>query len=574
MSEFELEEPTPEKQSKAVGQPLPRLWKTEPDPEDEEALPGRPGAAKKASQDSEDPPSKPSSKSKASASKSKKSKAPAPEDDKKGKKVLLEDTPALDTIESRQRARLILGALIAVCVILPCWITYRVFLYDHSPINVTNDPGAAAMISPEIRPNPDQEARFIYNEAHEHAKRGQTDQAIGLLNKVAAVYRGTQTAADAKAALDRPKHQLPLFPDRPTVVAETKTDEPAPTQPPPPTAVVTAVPDQPRPTQGNATLVLPANPSEMIVAPAPLREKIETAKTNNVPARPLPQGFRAAPETGVHESGWPLMIVADRDGAPMVLVPSGSFTMGNDDGQTAEAPAHGVRLSTFYVDQHEVTNRQFRLFLGETHYHGQPPGKWLTDEKARAESELLPVVMVNAHDAKAFADWAGKQLPTEAQWEMAARSTDNRHYPWGDQPLKGVRPRVLHEIQQRMSFADDHSPCGAFDMGGNVEEWTRDWYDTKYFRGLAGKITDNPTGPSTRHRSSIQQQLVVKGGSKTWSLTHREGQPTDKRLPYLGFRCVLQVETAIAGAPSGTPAAAPSPGTPKPASSSAKDIPF
>ena len=137
------------------------------------------------------------------------------------------------------------------------------------------------------------------------------------------------------------------------------------------------------------------------------------------------------------------MIVGDRDGAPMVLVPSGSFTMGNDDGQPSEAPAHWVRLSTYYVDQHEVTNRQFRLFLNETHYHGQPPGKWLTDEKARAEPELLPVIMVNAHDANEFADWAAKQLPTEAQWEMAARSSDNRNYPWGNEPIKGsASPRL------------------------------------------------------------------------------------------------------------------------------------
>ena len=71
----------------------------------------------------------------------------------------------------------------------------------------------------------------------------------------------------------------------------------------------------------------------------------------------------------------------------MVLVPGGTFRMGNSEGQTAEAPEHQVRLSTYYIDQHEVTNRQFRLFLGESHYRGQPAGKWLTDEKARAESE-------------------------------------------------------------------------------------------------------------------------------------------------------------------------------------------
>ena len=79
--------------------------------------------------------------------------------------------------------------------------------------------------------------------------------------------------------------------------------------------------------------------------------------------------------SGIHESGWPLVIVGDRDGAPMVLVPGGTFSMGNNEGQPAEAPAHQVRLSTYYIDQHEVTNRQFRIFLGESHYHGQPAGQ-------------------------------------------------------------------------------------------------------------------------------------------------------------------------------------------------------
>jgi hypothetical protein len=572
----ETEEPQPSKKPKAVGQPLQRLWKAETDPDDGEIPlgPERPGAdraSKKASQDNNTPPFKPPSTSKPASSKSKKSKSSSAEEDKKGKKVLIEDTPALDTVESRQRARLIMGALVLACVLLSGWITYRVFLYNPSPIDVTEDNGALAQSSPEIRPNPDQEARFMYNQAHERAKSGQTDQAIKMLTRVAAVYKGTQTAAEAKAALDRPKHNLPLFTDRPTVVAEAKVDEPPPSQPAPPAAVITAEPEHPQPAQGNATLVLPTNPSEMIVAPPPLRQKIENARANSIAPRALPQGFHAKLEAGVHESGWPLVIVADRDGGPMVLVPSGSFTMGNDESLPSEAPEHAVRLSTYYVDQHEVTNRQFRLFLGETHYRGQPPGKWLTDEKARAESESLPVVMVNAHDAKAFADWAGKQLPTEAQWEMAARSSDNRRYPWGNQPIKGSRPRVLHEIEPKMSFADDVSQYGAFDLAGNVEEWTRDWYDSKYFRGLAGHVTDNPTGPSTRPRSSLQPQLVVKGGSKTWSLTHREGVPIEKRLPYLGFRCVLPVETAIAGAP-GAPLALPA--GPQPAAPNSKDIPF
>ena len=131
----------------------------------------------------------------------------------------------------------------------------------------------------------------------------------------------------------------------------------------------------------------------------------------------------------------------------MLLVPGGTFTMGNTEGQSAEAPEHEVRLSTYYIDQHEVTNRQFRLFLAESLYRGQPAGKWLSDEKASAESEKLPVVQVNFQDAEAFATWAGKQIPTEAQWEMAARSADGRRYPWGDDPPKWSNsPRTYRQI--------------------------------------------------------------------------------------------------------------------------------
>ena len=107
--------------------------------------------------------------------------------------------------------------------------------------------------------------------------------------------------------------------------------------------------------------------------------------------------------------------------------------MGTSDGQPVESPPHQVRLSAFYIDQHEVTNRQFRIFLRESRYHGQPPGKWLTDEKVKAERENAPVAHVNFQDAESFAAWANKQLPTEAQWELAARSNDGRKYPWGDE---------------------------------------------------------------------------------------------------------------------------------------------
>jgi formylglycine-generating enzyme required for sulfatase activity len=290
--------------------------------------------------------------------------------------------------------------------------------------------------------------------------------------------------------------------------------------------------------------VLPANPAETPVIPPSNQPRLAAA------ARPLPPGFQPNLEAGVHDSGWPLVIVGDRDGAPMVLVPGGTFTMGNDEGQAAERPAHQVRLSTYYIDQHEVTNRQFRLFLHETHYRGQPPGKWLTDVAARAEPDNLPVVRVNFHDAEAFSNWAGKQLPTEAQWEMAARSTDGRRYPWGDGSAKWSQPRTARQIDPVMSFPEDRSAYGVFDMAGNVEEWTRDWFDSRYYQSFSRQMADNPVGPKTRPRSL---QVAIRGAAKNWSVTHREGVPHDKRLATLGFRCVLAVE----GAGSAPTAAAP-----------------
>ena len=315
-------------------------------------------------------------------------------------------------------------------------------------------------------------------------------------------------------------------------------------------------------------LVLPSNAAEAVVVPPGVRNAAKSTGAATANARPLPPGFQANLQAGIHESGWPLVIASDRDGAPMVLVPGGTFTMGNSEGQSAEKPAHQVRLATFYIDQHEVTNRQFRTFLLETKYHGQPAGKWLTDDKARAEPENLPVVHVNFHDVSAYVAWAGKQLPTEAQWEMAARSTDGRRFPWGDDPPKWSKPRTARQIDPIMSFPEDVSAYGAYDMAGNVQEWTKDWYDSKYFQQFANRIAENPVGPTTKPRSK-DLPVVVKGGSKSWVVSHREGIPYEKRLAHVGFRCVLPVETPTVAGPAAQP-----PGTPASNAPGRSTVPF
>jgi sulfatase modifying factor 1 len=566
----ETEEPEGSNSARKPSRPLPRLWKSEsesppegPPPRDVE------GAAKKSGKGSLAAESQSSSKSKSSGGKSSswKRKASAGGEESSEKKVLIEETPSLDTYESRRRVRLFVGGLSATCVVLLIWIGYRTFLYDPMPVGLPASDGGLTQGAPEPRQSLEQEARFMFNRAQELAKDGRKEQAIAMLARVVKVYKGTPTAAAAQAALDRSQKNLPLFPDRPIILAEPDATTPAPSPPEPP-AVVAAIPEEPQAAQGQAALVLPVNPSESLAVP-PSGPGRAVASKKSITPRALPQGFQANLKAGIHESGWPVVVVGDRDGAPMVLVPGGTFTMGSDDGQPAEKPAHSVKLSTYYVDQHEVTNRQFRIFLGETHYHGQPPGKWLSDQQARAEPETMPVSHVNFHDADAFATWAGKQLPTEAQWEMAARSGDGRRSPWGDEPAKWSRPRTARQIDPVMSFLEDVSPYGVFDMAGNVQEWTKDWFDSKYYQTFANQTVENPAGPKTRPRSL---QVVVKGGSKNWTVFYREGVAIDKRLAFLGFRCVLVVEGPGATAPAASPAAGP--GTPVGPAPNPSSVPF
>ena len=111
-----------------------------------------------------------------------------------------------------------------------------------------------------------------------------------------------------------------------------------------------------------------------------------------------------------------------------------------------------------------------------------------------------------------------------------------------------------------MSFPEDRSPYGIFDMAGNVHEWTQDVFDPRYYHLLAKSIAENPTGPPAHGRNP---QHVVRGAAKNWSVTYREGVPADRRLPYLGFRCVLMVENQGQAQPAATqPAAAPAPAAP------------
>lgn len=267
--------------------------------------------------------------------------------------------------------------------------------------------------------------------------------------------------------------------------------------------------------------------------------------------------------------------VAEKDGMVQLLVPEGVFRMGStEDEITAaceqyeqvypnrecdrarfddETPAHNVFLSSFWVDQTEVTNDQYRLCV-------EGGGCSLPDSLVFYNDDNYvdhPVVHVNWNQANAYCEWAGRALPTEAQWEKAARGTNHLLYPWGDQ-FDGTKANYC-DATCTFSRADENtsdgyertapvgsfpagaSPYSAFDMGGNVWEWVADWYDSDYYQSQT-TLTENPTGPDNG------SNRVLRGGA--WydyifyvRAAYRFNIAPSDDDDLVGFRCVQAVQS-------------------------------
>lgn len=224
------------------------------------------------------------------------------------------------------------------------------------------------------------------------------------------------------------------------------------------------------------------------------------------------------------------------DGAPMVFVPAGAFTMGSDI-LPAERPIHVVTLNAFWLDRYEVTNALYRKCVATGAC--QPPEATSTDRgndyNDPAQSDF-PIAQVTWAEAEQYCQWAGKRLPSEAEWEKAARGTDARIYPWGntfDPALLNSAFNTNLKTTAVGSFPTGASPCGAMDMAGNVWEWVADWYDDHYY---AQSLPDNPTGPITG------TQKVARGGGyggtdAVMRTSERRPLYPDDYGGYLGFRC-------------------------------------
>jgi len=226
--------------------------------------------------------------------------------------------------------------------------------------------------------------------------------------------------------------------------------------------------------------------------------------------------------------------------APMALVPAGEFTMGSTM-STDEMPVHRVYLDAFYMDKYHVTVGQYAKYLEAT--DKEAPPEW--DIMNQPQHQKRPVVNINWSDAASYCMWAGKRLPTEAEWEKAARGTDGRLYPWGNEA-----PTRLHANFGKKQWANHmalvpvgmfemgKSPYGIYDMAGNAWEWVNDWYDHDYYKKSPAK---NPQGPAKG------KSKVVRGGNWLYiqeflrSSFRFNADPSSRQFGY-GFRCAKTPE--------------------------------
>jgi formylglycine-generating enzyme required for sulfatase activity len=228
-------------------------------------------------------------------------------------------------------------------------------------------------------------------------------------------------------------------------------------------------------------------------------------------------------------------LVSEVDGMGMVFVSAGEFEMGSTGGDPRmdedELPLHTVYLDAYWIDRTEVTNSLFNLCI--TAGVCTPPAR--SSYYLRAGYENHPIIGVSWDQAQAYCSWAGRRLPSEAEWEKAARGTDGRMYPWGNRPPSDDLLNFNHHVDETTpagSYPDGASPYGALDMAGNVWEWVQDGYSTTYY---SISPAQNPISNSPVNRR------VLRGGN--WD-SNADGVRTANRFWAFpgrndmdGFRC-------------------------------------
>jgi formylglycine-generating enzyme required for sulfatase activity len=272
----------------------------------------------------------------------------------------------------------------------------------------------------------------------------------------------------------------------------------------------------------------------------------EGTTTTVIKEKPRPPGI------GVMNSKNFWEIIHPGDGSVMVQIDEGEFTMGSDK-YSAEKPPQNIAMDTNYIDKYLVTNAQFQKFVDATGYEtdAEKEGggrvrlgrRWKEVSEASWKKpdsltgiegrEDHPVSQVSYNDAASYCEWAGKDLPSEAQWEMAARGPDGNEFPWGNSEPDDTTANydnIVGGTSPVMEYVKGQSYYGVQDMGGNVYQWIKDWYAT------GERAAKNPTGPETG------EERVIKGGSfmegmESMRSANRDRYPPNYSSFLFGFRC-------------------------------------
>lgn len=231
------------------------------------------------------------------------------------------------------------------------------------------------------------------------------------------------------------------------------------------------------------------------------------------------------------------------DGAEIVLIPAGEFLMGSDQANDpyfwgAEAPEHTVNIDSFWIYRTEVTQRMYSKCVEQekcpaplkiNHPVAQQYGNPRFDDH--------PVVMITWHAALAYCQWVGGRLPTEAEWEKAARGTDGRLFPWGNEPnADGLANYSSDSPSPVGSYPAGSSPYGVYDMAGNVLEWVNDFFESGYYQYSP---LDNPTGPLSGSRKIIRGGAFNQNGIPGLRTVARASRRPTDTLISIGFRCAV-----------------------------------
>jgi formylglycine-generating enzyme required for sulfatase activity len=291
-----------------------------------------------------------------------------------------------------------------------------------------------------------------------------------------------------------------------------------------------------------------SNPTATLAIPSPSNTPAATLSPIEIPTNtPL---ATTTPTLGIG-STW-----TGIDGMTLLYVPEGEFIMGSNDGAPNEKPVHTVYLDAYWIDQTEVTDAMYKVCVQS--------GKCAKPSSADYYGFTnYPVVNVNWNDAASYCSWAGRRLPTEAEWEKAARGTDGRTYPWGNEPpndnlLNYNQPTRHYRVKVGGSYPDGASPYGAYDMAGNVWEWVNDKYSETYYQS---SLPLNPTGPDSGENRVIRGGAWNNDDSGVRSAYRLSSIPTDS-LEVYSFRCASNASPALpteTNTPISTPNAKPLP---------------